>query len=88
MSEETKEKIRKANTGNPKLIEANLGKILTKDTKDKISDALLGKKKSDEHIMNISKGKKGKPSKLKGRVLSDERREQIRQSWAKRRINK
>lgn len=88
MSEETKEKIRKANTGNPKLIEANLGKVLSEDQKGKISESLLGKNKSKEHSDNISKGKKGKASKLKGRVLSEERREQMRLVWERRKLNK
>lgn len=88
MSEETKDKIRKANTGNPKLIAANIGKVLSEETKDKISKSQLGKIISKEHAEKISKAKLGKPSKLKGRVLSEERREQMRQVWIERRLNK
>lgn len=88
MLEETKDKIRKANTGNPKLISANLGKTLSQETKDKISQSNLGKKKSKEHSENISKGKKGKPSKLKGITLSEKAKEKLRQAWVVRRLNK
>lgn len=85
-SEETKNKIRIANLGNPKLIEANTGKILSEETKAKISKAHLGNKKTIEHSRNISKGKRGKPSKLKGTVFSEERREKCRQVWIERRL--
>jgi hypothetical protein len=48
----------------------------------------LGKKLPEEHSINISKGKRGKPSKLKGTVFSEERKEKCRQVWVERRLKK
>lgn len=65
-SEETKEKIRKANIGyiksqetREKLSKANKGKIVSKETGEKISKALKGKKLSEEHRQKLSEAKRG-----------------------------
>ncbi len=50
-------------------------------TKSKLSNALIGRPKSEEHKTNISKGKKNKPNThFIGKHLSDETKAKIRES--------
>ena len=51
--------------------------IFSADRNRKISEALKGKPKSDEHKQNISKARKGKPGYFKGKLLSEEHRSKI-----------
>lgn len=84
LSQETKDKISKANKGKvrtpehkEKLRQANLGKKLSDETKDKIRNGNLGKQVSEETGLKISKAKKGW-------VPSDE----TRALWSKQRKGK
>jgi hypothetical protein len=91
------EKISKANTGKKrseetkrKLRESHLGKKDSKETKLKKSNSAK-KPKSVEHVENIRKSKLGnknpmfgKPSPNRGKKMTDEQKEKIRQSVKKR----
>lgn len=71
LSDSVKQKISKAMTGNKN----GLGRVCSEDTKRKISEALVGKKFSEERKRNISKAKKGKshkpPSENTRKKISD-----------------
>lgn len=96
-SKEVVEKIAKANTGKTrseetkrKLSESHLGKKDSEETKLKKSNSAK-KPKSAEHAENIRKSKLGdknpmfgKPSPNKGKRMSEEQKEKIRQSIKKR----
>lgn len=89
ISDATKEKIRKANTGKKrtqetkdKLRKANTGKIQTQEAKDKVGNANRGKKKpprTDEHRQHI------KESAVHRKPISEESRQKMSMS-AKNRI--
>jgi hypothetical protein len=80
-SEETKEKLRKANIGenNPMFGKKphNLGKPHSDDARKKMSDAGKIKLFTEEHKNNISKANKGKPAPNKGIPISDETRKKL-----------
>lgn len=85
-SEETKEKLRQHNLGN---ISPMLGKYHTKEAKEKLRQAHLGKKLSDEHKQKIREANLGKTNSAEhrektrlanlGKVRSDEFKEKCRQ---------
>lgn len=66
LSEETKDKLRKANLGKhhteetkKKISEANKGKIFSEETRQKISESKIGFKHSEESKKKISENNKG-----------------------------
>jgi len=73
-SEETKKKISIGNKGKSRT--GFTGKHST-ESKRKISESKKGKALSSEHKLKLSIVAKGKPSKLKGRVFSEEERKRI-----------
>jgi len=70
-SEETKRKISEANKG--KKATGFLGNH-SEETKRKISEANKGRIVSDEHKLKLSLAAIGRPSKLKGRIFTEEER--------------
>ena len=95
VSEETREKISKANKGKKrseeskkKMSEAhkgmsspNKGKKMTEEQKKKMSEAHKGKKMSEEIRKNMSKAQKGKLAWNKGKNLSEETRKKISEAF-------
>lgn len=93
-SEETREKLRKANVGKRlseehkrKISEAHKGKTIREETKKKISESLKGNTPgnkgipmSDEAKRKLSESLKGKPSWNKGMKMSDEYKSKLSQS--------
>jgi group I intron endonuclease len=73
-SEETKRKISIANKG--KSSNGFTGKH-TNESKRKMSESKKGRVISKEHKLKLSIAAKGKPSKLKGRIFSEEERKRI-----------
>lgn len=96
-SKETREKMALAQIGrknNPfnestkiKMSAAKIGKKASEQTKSKMSIAQTGKVFSDDHKKHISDGKKGVPSKLKGRKLSIEAKAKLVEAWKLRKLN-
>jgi len=71
VSDETREKLRKA----------GLGRKASAETRQRMSDAHKGRKNTPEHNANISKAIKGHPSyKKMGKACSDATREKLRQA--------
>jgi len=113
-SQETKDKIRKANLGKTlseehkkKIGKAGHGRVLSSETRIKMSIAKKGRIITEEHRMKISKGNLGKcrtdevkqkmslaamgnknGKYLKGFVCSEERKQQMREVWVIRKLNK
>jgi group I intron endonuclease len=82
LSDESKQKISKANKGKDKpprtkehclsMSISKTGNVLTEEHKKNISNTLIGQPKSDKHKQNISLGRIGKPSNRKGQPCSTE----------------
>ena len=54
-----------------------IGRIVSEETKQKLSNTLTGRKLSEENKLNISKAKKGKPNGLEGRIMPEEQKQKI-----------
>lgn len=66
----------------------NNGKKFSQETKNKMREAHLGNKKSEEHCKNISKAKKGKPLHKDGKSHSLYYTDEIRKKISDSRTNK
>lgn len=80
VSQETREKIRKALTGRKLSLETRLkltGRKHTEETKIKIGNASRGRIKSPETRLKLSLANKGRPSHNKGKPMSEEQKIKI-----------